>query len=65
MVCGCVGVCVCSVLVETFEEGRSVQVMLEEVSDIPPEIRHQYASIGLNIFLKMLFVDNFVHAGTH
>lgn len=53
-----------SVLVESFEEGRPVQEMLEVAAEHPVELRKQYAALGLNIFLKMLFVDNFIHAGT-
>ena len=38
--------------------------MLEVAAEHPVELRKQYAALGLNIFLEMLFVDNFIHAGT-
>ncbi|KAH9300518.1 hypothetical protein KI387_012101, partial [Taxus chinensis] len=53
-----------AVLVETFEQGESVAHYVEQ-----PEgncfVNNALANIGTNTFLKMLLVDNFIHADLH
>lgn len=48
-----------SLLVETFEEGEPISKYVRETTEINPEI----ASIGLNAYMKMMLIDNYVHAG--
>jgi aarF domain-containing kinase len=48
-----------SVLIETFQEGKLMIDMMNETDDI----KHQLAILGLHAILKMVFEDNFVHAG--
>ncbi len=51
--------CSPSVLVETFEEGTLMTEMMNESK----ERRHQLAMLGLHAILKMVFIDNYIHAG--
>ncbi|XP_004294475.1 PREDICTED: ABC1 family protein YPL109C, mitochondrial-like [Fragaria vesca subsp. vesca] len=53
-----------SVLVETYEHGESVQHYVDELEGNEP-IRNALAHIGTNALLKMLLVDNFIHADMH
>lgn len=51
------------VLVETYEE--SVPVSSYQQAGIPTDLKRKIARLGLNMLLKMIFVDNFVHADLH
>jgi len=51
------------VLVESFEPGIHVERFTRE--DIAPDVRKTIASVGMDAFLKMMLVDNFVHADLH
>ncbi|XP_021119360.1 uncharacterized aarF domain-containing protein kinase 2 isoform X2 [Heterocephalus glaber] len=51
------------VLVETYEE--SVPVSSYQRAGIPAELKQRIARLGINMLLKMIFVDNFVHADLH
>ncbi|XP_007950974.1 uncharacterized aarF domain-containing protein kinase 2 [Orycteropus afer afer] len=51
------------VLVETYEE--SVPVSCYQQADVPLELKQQIARLGIRTLLKMIFVDNFVHADLH
>lgn len=50
-----------TVLVETFEAGRSVAAYMKETTAINTHI----VGLGVDAFLKMLLVDNFVHTDLH
>lgn len=51
------------VLVETYEE--SVPVSSYQQAGIPVDLKRKIAQLGINMLLKMIFVDNFVHADLH
>ncbi|KAM8820012.1 putative aarF domain-containing protein kinase 2 [Eudromia elegans] len=51
------------VLVETFEESEPISQYLH--AEIAPELRQRLARMGMDMLLKMVFVDNFVHADLH
>ncbi|XP_053465351.1 uncharacterized aarF domain-containing protein kinase 2 isoform X1 [Nycticebus coucang] len=51
------------VLVETYEE--SVPVSSYQQAGIPVDLKKKIAWLGINMLLKMIFVDNFVHADLH
>ncbi|XP_006210098.1 uncharacterized aarF domain-containing protein kinase 2 isoform X1 [Vicugna pacos] len=51
------------VLVETYEE--SVPVSSYQQAGIPIDVKRKIAQLGINMLLKMIFVDNFVHADLH
>uniref|UniRef100_A0A9L0K262 AarF domain containing kinase 2 n=1 Tax=Equus asinus TaxID=9793 RepID=A0A9L0K262_EQUAS len=51
------------VLVETYEE--SVPVSSYQQAGIPGDLKKKIARLGINMLLKMIFVDNFVHADLH
>ncbi|XP_075414864.1 putative aarF domain-containing protein kinase 2 [Tenrec ecaudatus] len=51
------------VLVETYEE--SVPVSRYQQAAVPVELKRQIARLGIRMLLKMIFVDNFVHADLH
>ncbi|XP_004594526.2 uncharacterized aarF domain-containing protein kinase 2 [Ochotona princeps] len=51
------------VLVETYEE--SVPVSSYQQVGIPGDLKRAIARLGINMLLKMIFVDNFVHADLH
>ncbi|GAB2231468.1 hypothetical protein Droror1_Dr00010476 [Drosera rotundifolia] len=53
-----------AVLVETYEQGESVAHFIEEL-DGHDRIKAALAHIGTHALLKMLLVDNFVHADMH
>ncbi|XP_050368406.1 uncharacterized protein LOC126786592 isoform X2 [Argentina anserina] len=53
-----------SVLVETYEQGESVQHYVDKLEGNEP-IKNALAHIGTNALLKMLLVDNFIHADMH
>ncbi|MCO5589167.1 hypothetical protein L7F22_043133 [Adiantum nelumboides] len=52
-----------AVLVESFEQGESVSSYME-LSD-NSQVSRKLANIGTNTILKMLLVDNFIHADMH
>ncbi|XP_038176660.1 uncharacterized aarF domain-containing protein kinase 2 isoform X2 [Arvicola amphibius] len=51
------------VLVETYEE--SVPVSSYQQAGIPEDLKRRIAQLGINMLLKMIFVDNFVHGDLH
>ncbi|XP_059834107.1 uncharacterized aarF domain-containing protein kinase 2 [Hypanus sabinus] len=51
------------VLVETFEESKPISMYLTK--DVPNLLKQKLARIGLEMLLKMVFVDNFVHGELH
>uniref|UniRef100_A0A8D2NAJ9 AarF domain containing kinase 2 n=1 Tax=Zonotrichia albicollis TaxID=44394 RepID=A0A8D2NAJ9_ZONAL len=51
------------VLVETFEESEPISHYLHV--GIGTELRQRLARMGMDMLLKMIFVDNFVHADLH
>ncbi|CAF0723054.1 unnamed protein product [Rotaria sordida] len=51
------------ILFETYENGQLLNTFMETCKDI--KIRKKLAYLGVNAYLKMLFVDNFVHADLH
>lgn len=53
-----------AVLVETFEHGDSVARYIDDL-DENAHIRRDLAHIGTHALLKMLLVDNFIHADMH
>ncbi|XP_022843197.1 probable serine/threonine-protein kinase abkC [Olea europaea var. sylvestris] len=53
-----------AVLVETFEHGESVSHYVDELRG-NEKIKSALAHIGTNALLKMLLVDNFIHADMH
>ncbi|KAM1873843.1 hypothetical protein ACFX13_007635 [Malus domestica] len=53
-----------SVLVETYEQGQSVMHYVDELEGNEP-IKNALAHIGSHALLKMLLVDNFIHADMH
>ena len=50
-----------SVLVETYEPGRQISDILDELTN--KKLRKEIATAGLDAILKMVFEDNFIHAG--
>ncbi|KAL2523961.1 Protein kinase superfamily protein [Abeliophyllum distichum] len=53
-----------AVLVETFELGESVSHYVDELPG-NEQIKSALAHIGTNALLKMLLIDNFIHADMH
>lgn len=53
-----------SVLVETFEQGESISLYVDGLEG-NARIKRDIAHIGTHALLKMLLVDNFVHADMH
>ncbi|XP_009485972.2 putative aarF domain-containing protein kinase 2 [Pelecanus crispus] len=51
------------VLVETFEESEPISHFLH--AEIAADLRQRLAKMGMDMLLKMVFVDNFVHADLH
>lgn len=51
------------ILVETYEE--SVPVSSYQQAGIPADLKRKIAHLGINMLLKMIFVDNFVHGDLH
>ncbi|XP_008941970.1 PREDICTED: uncharacterized aarF domain-containing protein kinase 2, partial [Merops nubicus] len=51
------------VLVETFEESEPISHYLG--AEVATELRQRLAKMGMDMLLKMIFVDNFVHADLH
>ncbi|CAN2391802.1 kinase 2 [Pristimantis euphronides] len=49
-----------NILVETFEDGEPMTLYLQEKGS--SEIKRRIAAMGVDMLLKMIFVDNFVHA---
>lgn len=52
-----------NILVETFEDGEPLSLYLQEAGS--SQIKHRIAAMGVDMLLKMVFVDNFVHADLH
>jgi aarF domain-containing kinase len=55
--------CTSNVLVEEFIEGTLISEMMIGPLQNDPIIRKKLAMLGLDAILKMIFEDNFVHAG--
>lgn len=53
-----------AVLVETYEQGESVARYVDELEG-HDRVKHALAHIGTHALLKMLLVDNFIHADMH
>ncbi|KAK9133733.1 hypothetical protein Scep_013261 [Stephania cephalantha] len=53
-----------AVLVETYEKGESVSRFVDEL-EVNDRIKTALAHIGTHALLKMLLVDNFIHADMH
>lgn len=53
------------VLIETFESGQSISTFISSDSEDDNGIRKILAQMGVDVLLKMVFVDNFVHADLH
>ncbi|KAA8519898.1 hypothetical protein F0562_014192 [Nyssa sinensis] len=54
-----------AVLVETFEQGESVSRYVDDELQGHDRIKSALAHIGTHALLKMLLVDNFIHADMH
>ncbi|XP_069823695.1 uncharacterized aarF domain-containing protein kinase 2 [Dendropsophus ebraccatus] len=52
-----------NILVETYEEGEPLSFYLQDSASSP--IKQRIAAMGVDMLLKMIFVDNFVHADLH
>ena len=52
-----------SILIESFEEGELLSKALK--ANMTPAACKDIADVGLNAFLKMVFIDNFVHGDLH
>ncbi|XP_067906829.1 uncharacterized aarF domain-containing protein kinase 2 isoform X2 [Heterodontus francisci] len=52
-----------TILVETFEESEPISVYLAK--DVPNVLKQRLARVGVEMLLKMVFVDNFVHGDLH
>ncbi|KAL1248119.1 hypothetical protein QQF64_023495 [Cirrhinus molitorella] len=52
-----------TVLVETYEESEPISKYLS--SDVPEGMKQRIARMGVDLLLKMVFVDNFVHGDLH
>ncbi|XP_019370965.1 PREDICTED: uncharacterized aarF domain-containing protein kinase 2 isoform X2 [Gavialis gangeticus] len=52
-----------NILMETFEESEPISQYLH--TEVDPELRQRIAKMGMDVLLKMVFVDNFVHADLH
>lgn len=50
-----------NILVESYEEGRPISEILDQMSN--KTLRRDIATAGLDAVLKMVFIDNFIHAG--
>ncbi|CAF0760742.1 unnamed protein product [Adineta steineri] len=51
------------ILFQTYENGQILNDFMDTCKD--PKIRKKLAYLGVNAYLKMLFVDNFIHADLH
>ncbi|XP_067855772.1 uncharacterized aarF domain-containing protein kinase 2 [Heptranchias perlo] len=52
-----------TILVETYEESEPVSMYLAK--DVPNMLKQRLARMGVEMLLKMVFVDNFVHGDLH
>ncbi|CAI9542892.1 unnamed protein product [Staurois parvus] len=52
-----------NILVETFEEGEPLSLYVQGSEST--QIKQRIAAMGVDMLLKMVFVDNFVHADLH
>ncbi|XP_078076145.1 putative aarF domain-containing protein kinase 2 isoform X1 [Mustelus asterias] len=52
-----------TVLVETFEESEPISMYLTK--DVPKTLKERLARVGVEMLLKMVFVDNFIHGDLH
>lgn len=54
-----------SVLCETYESGTMMTDVLKHLNKYDVLQRNQMAQLGIDLYLKMLFIDNFIHADLH
>ena len=54
--------CTEDILVESFEDGIPLGLVIQQGST---KLKKKVCDVGIDAFLKMLFVDNFVHADLH
>lgn len=52
-----------TVLVETYEESEPISKYLSP--EVPAAVKRRIARMGVDLLLKMVFVDNFVHGDLH
>ncbi|GCC35770.1 uncharacterized aarF domain-containing protein kinase 2 [Chiloscyllium punctatum] len=52
-----------TILVETFEENEPISMYLAK--DVPYVLKQKLARVGVEMLLKMVFVDNFIHGDLH
>lgn len=52
-----------NILVESYEPGRSISETTADMNDV--QLRKEIATAGLDAILKMVFEDNFIHAGEY
>jgi aarF domain-containing kinase len=57
----CVSLVAENAIVESFEEGRSVSFFIAQ----PSSLNSTIVSKGVNVYLRMLMVDAFVHSDLH
>ena len=53
------------ILIETYEPGVPIGNLIQDIDFIAHDRRQELASKGINMFLKMVFSHNFVHADLH
>ena len=53
------------VLVESFEHGISIGTLIQDLDSTPIDSRKRLAAKGVDMFLKMVFLHNFVHCDLH
>eukprot|EP01080_Neovahlkampfia_damariscottae_P002307 gene2307-2775_t len=54
-----------SVLVETYESGILLTKQLQNLQELSMHQKNEIARLGTSLYLKMMLVDNFVHADLH
>ena len=52
-----------NVLMESWEDGIPINNYISDA--VPHKIKEELASLGVDVLLKMTFIDNFVHADMH
>jgi aarF domain-containing kinase len=55
------------VLVESYEDGTPLEDYIQDINHekYSPKLKKRIAQLGINTYLKMMLVDNFVHADLH
>lgn len=62
---GRLGLCRVKRFSPAFSSKESVPVSSYQQAGIPVDVKRKIARLGINMLLKMIFVDNFVHADLH